>query len=79
MLKNHILDPRVLDLQYRTVSLDPIQLHLSPLQPSPPVTLAPMDLDTEEPDVEIDDSEPQLDQDTPIPNNDPADIPTQTL
>ena len=79
MLKNHVLDPRILDLQCRTVSLDPIQLHLSPLQPSPLVTLAPIDLDTEEPNVKIDDPEPQLDQDLPTPDDDPADIPTQTL
>ena len=79
VLKSHVLDPRILDLQCRTVTLDPIQLHLSPSQPSQPITLAPMDLDTEEPDVEIDDPEPQLDQDIPAPDDDPADVPTQTL
>ena len=87
VLRSHVLDPRIqanldpeprtIDLQCRTVTLDPIQLHLSPVAPEIPVTLAPMDMDVEEP--EIDDVEPQLDHEIPDVNDDPADVPTQTL
>ena len=52
-------------------------IHLSPIQSSSLVTLAFMDLDPEEPNP--DDAEPQLDQETPDPHEDPADTPTQTL
>lgn len=90
VLKSHVLDPRIqedlhdsvfeprtVDLQCRTIVLDPIQLYLSPIQPTSPITLALMDLDSEEP--ETDDLEPQLDQGIPNPDEDPADIPTQAL
>ena len=38
-----------------------------------------MELDTEDPEPETNDSEPQLDQEILNSNEDPADIPTQTL
>ena len=38
-----------------------------------------MKLDTEDPEPETNDSEPQLDQEILNSNEDPADIPTQTL
>lgn len=87
VLKSHVLDPKIkenlalnprtLDLQCRTVTLDPIQLHLSPMPPLTPITLAPMDLDQEE--IEINEPEPQLDQGDLDPDDEPADVPTQTL
>ena len=87
VLKSHVLDPRIqedlsltprtLALQNRIATLDPIQLHLSPMPPLLPTTLAPMDLDRAE--TEPDDLEPQLDLGEPDPDNDPADVPTQTL
>ena len=86
-LKSHALDkkimqdlyrePRIIDLQCRTIILDPIQLHLRPASPPSPIVLAPMNIESEEPDV--DDVEPQLDQEELRPNDDPANIPTQTL
>ena len=91
MLKSHILDlriqedlqnvfePRILNLQCRTVTLDLIQLHLSPVQLSSLINLAPMKLDTEDPEPETNDPEPQLDQEILNSNEDPADISTQTL
>ena len=91
MLKSHVLDPRIqedlqnvfepriLNLQCRTIALDPIQLHLSPVQLSSPINLAPMELDTEDPEPETNDPEPQLDQEILNSNEDPADVPTQTL
>ena len=36
-----------------------------------------MNMETEEP--EVDDIKPQLDQEEPDPEDDPADVPTQTL
>ena len=87
VLKSHVLnkrikeelslDPRLVDLQCRTIALDPIQLHLCPASPTPSITLAPMDTESEEPDV--DDVEPQLNQKEFDPDEDPADISTQTL
>ncbi|KAI4219223.1 MAG: hypothetical protein L6R36_008474, partial [Xanthoria steineri] len=41
------------------------------------ITLAPMDVDMEESGA--DDLEPQLDQGVPAPEEDPADVPTQSL
>ena len=91
VLKSHVLDPRIqedlqnvfesriLNLQCRTVALDLIQLHLSPVQLSSLINLAPMKLDTEDPEPETNDPEPQLDQEILNSNEDPADIPTQTL
>ena len=90
ILKTHVLDPEIVEnlafdaldikvmmLQSQIIALDPIQLHLSPVSPAPPLILAPMNLETEESDVE--DAEPQLDQDIPDLDEDPADTPTQTL
>ena len=91
VLKSHVLNPRIqedlqnvfklriLNLQCRTVALDPIQLHLSPVQLSSLINLAPMELDTEDPEPKTNDPEPQLDQEILNSNEDPADIPTQTL
>ena len=78
VLKSHVLDQRIKeDLALEPRPLDPIQLHLSPMPPPLPVTLAPVDLDYEEP--EPDNLEPQLDQEGPDPDDDPTDVPTQTL
>jgi len=90
ILKTHVLDPeivenlapdafdiKVIKLQSQTIALDPVQLHLSPAPPAPPQILAPMNLETEESDVE--DVEPQLDQDTLNLDEDSSDTPTQTL
>ena len=91
VLKSHVLDPRIqedlqnvfepriLNLQCRIIALDLIQLHLSPVQLSSPINLAPMKLNTEDPEPETNDPEPQLDQEILNSNEDPADIPTQTL
>ena len=91
VLKSHILDLRIqedlqnvfklriLNLQCRTVALDLIQLHLSPVQLSSLINLASMKLDTEDSEPETNDPEPQLDQEILNSNEDPADIPTQTL
>ena len=91
MLKSHVLNLRIqedlqnvfklriLNLQCRTVALDPIQLHLSPVQLSSPINLAPMELDTEDPEPETNDPEPQLDQEILNSNEDSADVFTQTL
>ena len=87
VLKSHVLDdkikkdlclePRTIDLQCQTIVLDLIQLHLCPASPSSPLILAPMNMETEEP--EVNDVEPQLDQGEPDPEDDLADVPTQTL
>ena len=91
MLKSHVLDLRIqedlqnvfelriLNLQCRTVTLDLIQLHLSSVQLSSPINLAPMKLNTEDPEPETNDPEPQLDQEILNSNEDPANISTQTL
>ena len=91
MLKSHVLDLRIqedlqnvfelriLNLQCRTVTLNPIQLHLSPVQLLSLINLASMKLDTEDPESETNDPEPQLDQEILNLNEDSADIPTQTL
>ena len=76
-LKKPVFEPRTLDLQCRSVTLDPIQLHLSPIPAPVPITLAPIDIDIEESGA--DDLEPQLDQGVPAPEEDPADVPTQLL
>ena len=77
VLKSHVLDLRILKTQCQSITLDPIQLHLFPIQFSFFVTLAFMDLDPEESNP--DDAEPQLDQETSDFHEDPADTPTQTL
>ena len=87
VLKSHVLDdkikkdlclePRTIDLQCQTIVLDPIQLHLCSALPLSPIILAPMNMETEEP--EVDDIEPQLDQEEPDLKDDPADVPMQTL
>ena len=91
VLKSHILDLRIqedlqnvfklriLNLQCRIIALDLIQLHLSPVQLSSLINLAPMKLDTEDSEPETNDPEPQLDQEILNSNEDPADISTQTL
>ena len=91
VLKSHVLDPRIqedlqnvfklriLNLQCRIIALDFIQLHLSPVQLSSLINLAPMKLNTEDPEPETNDPEPQLDQEILNSNEDPADISTQTL
>ena len=94
ILKTHVLDPKIVEnlafdaldikvmmLQSQIIALDPVQLHLSPASPVPPLTLAPMDLEVEESDVEDVEPhlEPQLDQDIPNLDEDPADTSTQTL
>ena len=73
MLKSHVLDPRIqedlqnvfepriLNLQCRTITLDLIQLHLSSVQLLSPINLTPMELNTEDPEPETNDPEPQLD------------------
>ena len=78
VLKTHILDPKIIDLQCRTIYLDLIELHLSSILPSNPVILAPMDIDPD-PGLEFEENEPQLDQNPLNPNEDPQDTPTQTL
>ena len=87
VLKSHVLDdkikkdlclePRTINLQCQTIVLDPIQLHLCPASPLSPIILAPMNMETEEP--EVDDVEPQLDQGEPDSEDDSADVPMQTL
>ena len=91
VLKSHVLDsriqadldlePRIIDLQCKTVTLDPIQLHLAPISLEPSIILALMDMEideTEEP--ELDDLEPQLDNSNTFDfEEDLVDVPTQTL
>ena len=74
MLKTHILDPKIIDLQYRVIYLDPVQLHLSPAPSQKPITLAPIDIKSE-----LNEPEPQLNQAPPDLDEDPLDTPTQTL
>ncbi len=74
VLKTHVLDPKIIDLQCRVVHLDRIQLLLSPASPQKPITLAPMDMIPE-----VQEAEPQLDQAPFDPEEDPLDTPTQTL
>ena len=91
VLKSHVLDPRIqedlqnvfkpriLNLQCRIIALDLIQLYLSSVQLLSFINLAPMKLDTEDPEPETNDSEPQLDQEILNSNEDSANVPTQTL
>ena len=91
VLKSHILDLRIqedlqnvfkfriLNLQCRIIAVNLIQLHLSSVQLSSLINLALMKLNTEDPEPETNDPEPQLDQEILNSNEDPADIPTQTL
>ena len=91
MLKSHVLDPRIqedlqnvfelriLNLQCRIITLDLIQLHLSPVQLSSLINLAPIELNTENPEPETNDPEPQLDQEILNSNEDSVNISTQTL
>ncbi len=74
VLKTHVLDPKIVDLQCRVIYLDPVQLHLSPASSQKSITLAPMDME-----LESDEPEPQLDQAPPDLDEDPLDTPTQTL
>lgn len=82
-MKSHILAPEIKEnLALQSVKLDPIQLHLNPLPATDSVNLAPMDLDPDTLDPEediIEEVKPQLDSDIPNPEDDPADVPTQTL
>ena len=87
VLKSHVLDdkikkdlclePRTIDLQCRTIVLDPIQLHLCPASPLSPIILALMNMKTEGP--EVNDVKPQLDQGEPDLKDDSADVLMQTL
>ena len=87
VLKSHVLNdkikkdlclkPRTIDLQCQTIALDLIQLHLCSASPLSLIILAPMNMETEEP--EVDDVKPQLDQEEPDSEDDSADVPTQTL
>ena len=61
------------------IALDPIQLHLSSVQLSSLINLAPIKLSTEDPELKTNDPEPQLDQEILNSNEDPANISTQTL
>ena len=87
VLKSHILDDKIkkdlclelrtIDLQCWIIVLDLIQLHLCSASSLFPIILAPMKMKTEEP--EVNDVEPQLDQGEPDPEDDSADVLTQTL
>ena len=87
VLKSHVLDYKIkkdlclelrtIDLQCQIIVLDLIQLHLCSVLPWSLIILALMNMETEEP--EVDDIKPQLDQGEPDPEDDPADVPTQTL
>ena len=77
VFKSHVLDLRILETQCQNITLDPIQLHLSSIQSLFFVTLAFMNLDSEE--FNPDDAESQLDQETPDSHENSADTPTQTL
>ena len=87
VLKSHVLDDKIkkdlclelrtIDLQCQTIALDSIQLHLCSVSPLSPIILAPMNMETEEP--EVNDIEPQLDQGEPDLKDDSADVPMQTL
>ena len=69
VLKSHILNNkikkdlclelRIINLQCQIIVLDLIQLHLCSVSPLFPIVLAPMNMETEESD--IDNIEPQLD------------------
>ena len=75
--KNLCLEPRTINLQCWTIVLDLIQLHLCSASPLSPIILAPMNMETEEP--EVNDVKPQLDQGEPDSEDDSADVPMQTL
>ena len=79
MLKFHVLNFRILNLQCKTVLLNSIQLHLFSFQFSQSITLISMNLDIEESDVEIDDSKFQLNSDIFAFDNDFVDVFIQTL
>lgn len=78
VLKTHVLDPKIVELQCRTIYLHPIEMHLASTPSQPPITLAPMDMEPEEEPEAVED-EPQLDLEQPNPDDDPRDIATQTL
>jgi len=78
-LQNLVFEPRIIDLQCRIIALDSIQLHLVSLQSLSFIALASMNLESEELELEVEDSEPQLDQEILDPEEDSADVLTQTL
>ena len=79
VLKSHVLDFRILNLQCKIVILNSIQLHLFSFQLSQSIILIFMNLNIEKSDVKIDDSKSQLNQDISAFDDDLVDVFTQTL
>ena len=79
MLKFHVLNFKILNLQCKIVVLNSIQLHLFSFQFSQSITLILMNLNIEESDVEIDNFEFQLNLNTFVFDDDFVDVFIQTL
>jgi len=78
-LQNLVFELRIIDLQCRIIALDSIQLHLVSLQSLSFIALVSMNLEFEELELEVEDSESQLDQETLDSEEDSVDVLTQTL
>ena len=79
MLKFHVLNFKILNLQCKTIVLNSIQLHLFSFQFSQSIILISMNLNIEKSDVEIDDSKFQLNSNISAFDNDFVDVFIQTL
>jgi len=78
-LQNLVFELRIIDLQCRIIALDSIQLHLVSLQSLSFIALVSMNLEFEELELEVEDSESQLDQETLDSEEDSVDVLTQIL
>jgi len=78
-LQNLVFELRIIDLQCRIIALDFIQLHLVLLQSLSFIALVSMNLEFEELELEVEDSESQLDQETLDSEEDSVNVLTQTL
>ena len=79
VLKFHVLNFKILNLQCKMIVLNSIQLHLFSFQFSQSIILILMNLNIEKSDVEIDDSKFQLNSDIFAFDNDFVDVFIQTL
>jgi len=78
-LQNLVFELRIIDLQCRIIALDFIQLHLVLLQSLSFIALVSMNLEFKEFELEVEDSESQLDQEILDSEEDSVDVLTQTL
>ena len=77
VFKSYVLDFRIFETQCQSIILDSIQLHLFSIQFLSLVTLTSINLDSKE--LNFDDAESQLNQETSDSHENSTDTPTQIL